>query len=112
MQPQNSRTIKVLTTAAASICLCVVLLLAALAYRGSKETGGGAAQGDLGFFVILVPVTAAVVGVTLGAIWIDRLVARRVNSMKRGLLSVLRLSAAAWIVLAWDWFFLWFVWRA
>jgi hypothetical protein len=112
MHPQASTAIKALPTAAALICLCVVLLLAGLALKGSKETGGGAAQGDLGFFMILVPVTAAVVGVTLVAIWVDRLAARRVNSTSRGRLSVLRLSTAAWIVLAWDWFFLWFVWRA
>jgi hypothetical protein len=77
---------------AVAICLCIALLLAVVAYRGSKETGGGAAQGDLGF--------------------LDRLIAKRARSSNRGLRSVIRVSAATWAVLTWDWFFLWFIWRA
>jgi hypothetical protein len=97
---------------AVAICLCIALLLAVVAYRGSKETGGGAAQGDLGFLLVLVPVTSAVVAVTSVAIWIDRLIAKRARSSNRGLRSVIRVSAATWAVLTWDWFFLWFIWRA
>jgi hypothetical protein len=111
MYPRVSTAMRVLARAAAVICLCVSVVMAMIAYNGSKETGGGAAQGDLGFFMILAPITAVVVGVTLLAVWIDRSSARHAKSSNRSLLSVLWISAAAWCVLAWNWFYLWFIWR-
>jgi hypothetical protein len=100
------RVIRLLATSAAALCLGVAVLLAVVAYRGSKETGGGAAQGDLGFFMILMPMTASIVGVTLLSLWGERRFAARRKS------PALWLSVATWCALAWDWFFLWFVWRA
>jgi hypothetical protein len=98
--------IGLLATLAAALCLSLAVLLAVVAYRGSKETGGGAAQGDLGFFMILMPATVGIVGVTLLSSWTERRFAERRNS------PALWLYVASWCAVAWDWFFLWFVWRA
>jgi hypothetical protein len=88
------------------------LFLAVVAYRGSRETGGGAAQGDLGFFMILIPATVAVVCVTSLAFWVERRSATRAKPQVPASLLVFWLSAVSWGVMAWDWFFLWFIWRA
>jgi hypothetical protein len=98
------------TLLATSLAFC--LYLAFGAYHSSKEVGAGAAQGDLGFYMVLqviTPVVLLIVGLLWGLAWFSG----------RKLASVGRLSSlAAWLALAtvlvtgWNWFFLFALWKA
>jgi hypothetical protein len=112
MRSRVFTTVRLITTLAVALCLSVSLLLAVIAYRGSKETGGGGAQGDLGFFMILSPATMVIAGVTLLSVWLERRFAKRAEPPVRSSSVLLWLSVASLCSVGWDWFFLLVIWRA
>ena len=100
-----------LVRVAVVICLGFSLFLAFIAYRGSKEIGGGAAQGALGFFMILVPSTVLVIIVTLLSLLVERWFVKRGSAPVSTSAMLVWLSIATGVAMAWNWFFLLVVWR-
>lgn len=112
MRSRVFAVVRLITTAAVAVCLSISLLLAVVAYRGSKEIGAGGAQGDLGFFMILNPVTPSIVGVTLLSFWLERRFARHAEPPVGASSLLLWLSVASLCAVGWDWIFLLVIWRA
>jgi uncharacterized membrane protein len=95
-----------------SASLGASVLLAVAAYFGSHEAGGGAAQGDLGFFMILLRLTpvillSAAVGWALECFALKRSPNRRDRFQADAWLAI-----AILLVVAWDWLYLFVFWRA
>jgi hypothetical protein len=108
MKFRLANVLDILSIAVSSGCVVSCLFLAVVAFRSSREVGAGAAQGDLGFFMMLIPFTAIVlVAVALSLLrkrWLPQ------RSKVSRLLDVL--CGFALLALAWNWFFLLEVWRA
>ena len=94
--------------------LCALIALAAWlashAYHASREVGAGAAQGDLGFFMVLMVVSPVVVLLTCASWWLGR------RSGERDSNTTLRwanlLAAGSVLGLCWNWIYLFAFWRA
>lgn len=90
-----------------------VLFSYSMAYGGfenSQATGAGAAQAEVGFFMILQLVTPVLLGLTAIALAAG-LCARPVNGLSDALRSpVLHLSLLSVAMIGWNWFFLFQVW--
>lgn len=93
--------------------LCVVfsLCLAVSGYRSSLETGGGAAQGDLGFYLLLVATTPIVLLITVAGWAIARLALNRISEGRAMTPVVSSLCAASVLGVGWNWIFLFWFWR-
>ena len=96
----------------ACLVLAFCIYLAVGAYLGSKEVGAGAAQGDLGFFLLLLVVTPVIVSLASLLWWVERLVTRQSPPGPARFSIVGYLSLASVAVIAWNWFFLLVLWRA
>lgn len=95
---------------AASLAFC--LYLAFEAYHGSKEVGAGAAQGDLGFYMVLqviTPVVLLIVALMWGLVWFS---GRRLVSVGRPSSFATWLALAIVLVTGWNWFFVFALWKA
>ncbi|WP_082512575.1 hypothetical protein [Afipia sp. Root123D2] len=90
----------------ALICAGLSFLLAIAAFTGSRETGAGAAQGDLGFFMLLVPATVVIFIALILAVLLRLLFS---NSKGDKLFWVIGASAVFGVI--WDWSFLLLFWR-
>ncbi len=99
-------------TARAILCACIALdlLLAVTGYETSRLVGGAAAQGDLGLFMILLPVTPVVLIFTAAAWGLETFVSWRSDSVPRSLTGTW-LAAASIVSLALPWFVLLVVMR-
>ena len=104
------------TAHAASIAVltCCVLFSGYLAYGGyenSQETGAGAAQAEVGFFMILQLVTPILLVLTVVAL-LTGLYARPASGLAHALRRpVLLLSCLSVALIGWNWFFLFQIWR-
>jgi len=92
------------------LCLGFAAFLAAVAYSGSKATGAGAAQGDLGFFLVLRMITPAFAILVAVTILLEQAGRRSVGPRLRP--ATWALSLAAVLVMAWNWLFLFYFWKA
>jgi hypothetical protein len=92
--------------------LAFCLYLAFEAYEGSKEVGASAAQGDLGFYMVLQVITPLVLLVVGLLWWIARLSGRRLVSVERPSSLAAWLALAIVLVTGWNWFFLFALWKA
>ena len=93
-------------------CLALGAHLAWHARAESGEQGAGAAQGDLGFYFVLVvatPVAAALVAVAMA---LDSYARRRSSpsTAQSPFINALCLGCA--LLFAWNWFYLLVIWRA
>ena len=84
--------------------------LASHAYRSSQEVGAGAAQGDLGFFMILMVVSPVVLLLTGASWWLGRRGAEGERNSTTRWANLL--GAASLLGLCWNWVYLFAVWRA
>jgi heme/copper-type cytochrome/quinol oxidase subunit 2 len=99
--------------AVAVLALCVLFegYLAYGALQGSRETGAGAAQGDLGFYMVLRVVTPIVLLVTAIA-FIAGVSARRGAEFGTALIEPAALLAyVSALGIGWNWIFLFYFWR-
>lgn len=96
------------------VLVCCVLFGSSMAYGGfenSQATGAGAAQAEVGFFMVLLPVTPIVLGLTVIAL-VAGLYARPVKGLSQALRSpVVLLACLSVAVIGWNWFFLFQIWR-
>lgn len=95
-----------------TLCTLVAFsgMLAVHAFRSSQEVGAGAAQGDLGFFMVLMVVSPVVLLLTAASWWLGRRGAEgKSNSTTRW---ANLLGAASVLGLFWNWVYLFAVWRA
>jgi hypothetical protein len=84
--------------------------MAFVAYRGSREVGAGAAQGDLGFFMVLLVVSPVVLLLTAFSWW---LVSRQaVRTVRVGSTLANWLGATSLLALGWNWLYLFLFWKA
>jgi hypothetical protein len=95
-----------------SASLGVSVLLAVAAYVGSHETGGSAAQGDLGFFMVLLRLTPVIL-LSAGAGWpLDWFALKRLSNRRGRFHAGAWLTIAVLLVVAWDWLYSFVFWRA
>ena len=80
-------------------------------YTASQVTGAAAAQGDLGFFMFLLVVSPVILGLTALSWWIDRLAMRALCTVESSSRLVLALCIFSILALAWNWFYLKFLWN-
>lgn len=96
-----------------AVLACCVLFSGYLAYGGfenSQATGAGAAQAEVGFFMILGLVTPILLVLTVVALVVG-LYARPVNGLSSALRSpVLLLACLSVAVIGWNWLFLFQIW--
>lgn len=92
------------------VSLAALSWLAREGYVNSKRSGAEAAQGDLGFFLLLIPASLAVTVVLGVTWWVCRTVlpGSVARTRLKGLLFAI--SAVNVLALAWNWIFLWFFW--
>jgi hypothetical protein len=60
MNAHCASALNILSLTIAFVCFGLCLALAVIAFSSSREVGGGVAQGDLGFFMVLTVVTPIV----------------------------------------------------
>ncbi|HWW46264.1 MAG TPA: hypothetical protein VNZ94_00295 [Xanthobacteraceae bacterium] len=99
-----SRIATIVSLAIAFLSLALSVVLAVVAINGARDP---AAQGDLGFFMVLVVVTPGT-PVTLTLSGLLRLLMRDRTYLKLFLV----LCALTIAVLCWDWLWLRLVWKA
>ena len=96
-----------------AVLACCVLFSGYLAYGGfenSQATGAGAAQAEVGFFMILGLVTPILLVLTAAAL-VAGLYARPVNGLSSAVRSpVLLLACLSFAVIGWSWLFLCQIW--
>jgi hypothetical protein len=109
----TNRFLRLIAPSALAVCvLCAAFAftLSVVAYGGAQETGGGAAQGDLGFFLILLAATRVVALLLIGAVLVAWRTGTRPNSRVHHATYAAALAAA--VAMAWNWLFLFVFWRA
>ena len=95
-----------------SCCLILLTVMAIHAFNASKNSGAAAAQGDLGFFLILVVVSPLVVVLTTLSVWFYTLVRPRTGRPRSDLRLTVMLCFLNFLALAWNWVYLLFFWRS
>lgn len=113
MKSAKARAWKMVSVCAAGMLVLAVTfssLMAMHAYRTSHETGAGAAQGNLGFFMILLTASPAILGVTALAWWIDRAALRARLAIRSSSPLVVALCVLSILALGWNWFYLEVLW--
>ena len=106
----NFRVARILSVIAVTTmlgCIALSAYLAAIELNGSRQVGGGAAQGDLGFFMILRIVTPAMLFAMCFSAFLKALTEE--SGSRRFFLFLYSLASLG---LAWNWFFLLKIWRA
>jgi heme/copper-type cytochrome/quinol oxidase subunit 3 len=96
------------------VTLCALVafsvFLASHAYQASREVGAGAAQGDLGFFMVLMVVSPVVLLLSGASWWLGR---RSTEGERNTTSSWANLLVAGILLgLCWSWFYLFAFWRA
>jgi hypothetical protein len=87
-------------------CLILCAYLAVGELKASHEVGAGAAQGDLGIFMVLTVITPTILFALLVSVLLRRVTLEKI----RGLF--VSICILALLALAWNWLFLYFVLRA
>lgn len=94
--------------------LCALVAFCAFlandAYQASREVGAGAAQGDLGFFMVLMVVSPVVLVLTAASWWLGRRSTEGERNTTSGWVNLL--AAGSLLGLCWNWFYLFAFWRA
>jgi hypothetical protein len=91
---KNKAAIRTLSLVVAALCL-----------------GAGAAQADLGFYMILRIATPVLLSTTIAA-FLGGLIARRDSGVVRALFAPTALASyASCLAIAWSWVFLFYFWR-
>ena len=92
--------------------LCALVAFCAFlanhAYQASRELGAGAAQGDLGFFMVLMVVSPVVLVLTAASWWLGRRSAEGERNTTSGWANLL--AAGSLLRLCWNWFYLFAFW--
>lgn len=99
-------------TGIGTLCMLVAFsaVLASHAYGSSKEVGAGAAQGELGFFMVLMVASPVVLLLTGASWWLGRRGAEAERNSTMRLANLL--GTASMLGLCWNWVYLLAVWRA
>lgn len=109
MAPSWSKTARFVGIGSLCALVAFSAFLASHAYQASRETGAGAAQGDLGFFMVLMVVTPGVLLLTGASWWLGR---RRGEGARTTTLGWANLLAAGSVLaLCWNWVYLFVFWR-
>lgn len=82
------------------------------AYLGSQEVGAGAAQGDLGFFMLLTIVSPIIVLSTAFLWWLAGRAAKATKVTEKQSALVRSLTVTNVLALGWNWFYLYAFWKA
>ena len=98
MRTATLRLASLLATLLSVVCTALAVFLAAHAYRSSKAVGAGAAQGDLGFYLVLRLATPALAIALVLAMLLDQVAKRKAEHRLRMLTWLLSLAA----VLVWS----------
>ena len=110
MSPLSSRTARHVGIGTLCALVAFSAFLASHAYQASQEVGAGAAQGDLGFFMVLSVVSPVVLLLTVAAWWLARRRGDGVENAPSRWANVL--AASNVLVLCWNWVFLFAFWIA
>ncbi len=112
MNPRVAHFVRAFICVALGLSAALQLFLARVAYLGSRDTGGGAAQGDLGFYMELSVLTVPVLLGTAALWWIDRyfVLTRRAALAPAKLVHYL--AAVGVLTLGWNWLYLFNFWKA
>ena len=112
MRLRTAGLARALICTALGCSVALSLYLARTAYLGSREVGGGAAQGDLGFFMMLVVISPPIVLGTVLFWWLDGQTRPRWRLLPTPSVRVSCMACASLLVLGWDWLYLFEFWRA
>jgi hypothetical protein len=93
-----------------SILFCIALAWSA--HEGSQEVGGGAAQGDLGLFMILIVISPVMLGVTALSWGLEAFALARPVWRWSPPTPVNWLAVGSVLALTWNWLYLMFFYRA
>ena len=112
MKPRSVLLIHSFATTALVACLALSAVLAWSALTGSQEKGAGAAQGNLGFYLVLRLITPAVVALVAFALLIEWWAERRTPRSHSWSRTNRALGVGCALAIAWNWFYLLVEWRA
>jgi hypothetical protein len=105
MTNRHSKVLSSISLLIPSVCIFFCIYLAVGSFKGSYEIGGGSAQRDLGFFMLLTVVTPIV----LFALLVSSLLRLVASEQKQK--TFLSICILALLALTWNWFFLYFFLR-
>ena len=112
MNPRVAHVVRVSIRVALGLSAALQLFLARVAYLGSRDTGGAAAQGDLGFYMELSVLTVPVLLGTVALWWIDRHFVSTTRAARASSKFAGALAAVGVLTLGWNWLYLLNFWKA
>jgi len=111
MNYRTKAIVRAISGIVSELCALFTICMAYSAYESSNQTGAGAAQGNLGFYIVLGLVTPIVLGRTAVA-FATGLAARREGPIGTALVGPVAIAAYCSVLgVAWNWIYLFTFWR-